>query len=112
MDGSDGTRKDTEDTTMFVQIKEVMCTIRSLPFVTKLSPVGPHNSHGHGYQVSLRCCCCEEYGTCGKKQEPPVQVSSRHHTLHACLQELLKRLQEKHGKCAEALTNKETWQMR
>ena len=45
-------------------------------------------------------------GSCGKKQEPPVQVSSRHPTLHACLQELLKRLQEKHGKCAEALTNK------
>ncbi len=26
--------------------------------------------------------------------------------MRACLQELLKRLQEKHGKCAEALTNK------
>ena len=40
------------------------------------------------------------------KSQSPVQVSSRHPTLHACLQELLKRLQEKHGKCAEALTNK------
>jgi len=38
--GSEGTRKDTEDTTMIVQIEEVMCVIRSLPFVTKLSPVG------------------------------------------------------------------------
>ena len=26
--------------------------------------------------------------------------------MRACFQELLKRLQEKHGKCAEALTNK------
>jgi hypothetical protein len=26
--------------------------------------------------------------------------------MRACLQELLKRLEEKHGKCAEALTNK------
>jgi hypothetical protein len=26
--------------------------------------------------------------------------------MRACLQELLKRLQEKHGKCAETLTNK------
>ncbi len=26
--------------------------------------------------------------------------------MRACLQELLKRLQEKHGKCAEALTQK------
>jgi hypothetical protein len=77
MDGSDGTRKDTEDTTL-VQIEELDRVIRS----------------------------CEEYGSCGKKQEPPVQDSRRHLTLHACLQELLKRLQEKHGKCTEALTNK------
>ena len=55
MDGSDGTRKDTEDTTMLVQIEEVMRAIWALPFVTKLSPVGARNSHGHGYQVSLRC---------------------------------------------------------
>jgi hypothetical protein len=61
MDGSDGTRKDTEDTTI-VQIEEVDRAIRELSFVT----------------------------ICGKKQESPVQVSSRHPTLHACLQELLK----------------------
>ncbi len=46
-------RKDTEDTTL-VQIEELERTIRALPFVTKLSPVGARNSHGHGYQVSLR----------------------------------------------------------
>jgi hypothetical protein len=51
MDESDGTRKDTEDTTL-TPIEEVMCVIRALPFVTKLSPVGARNSHGHGYQVS------------------------------------------------------------
>ena len=77
-----------------------MRAIRALPFVTKLSLVGARNSHGHGYQVSLRC------SSCGKKQEPPVQVSRRHPTLYDCLQELLKRLQEKYGKCAEALTKK------
>ena len=82
MDGGDGTRKDTEDTT-FVQIEEVMCAIRTLSFVTKLSPVGARNSHGHGYRVSLRYPSCKEYGTCGKKQDPPVQVSKRHPTLHA-----------------------------
>jgi hypothetical protein len=73
MDGSDETRKDTdfEDTTMLVQIDEVMCAIRSLSFVTKLSPVGARYSHGHEYQVSLRCSSCEEYGSCEKKQEPP-----------------------------------------
>ncbi len=74
MDGSGGIGKDTEDTTMLVQIEEVMRTIRALPFVIKLSPVGARNSHGHGYQVSLRCSSCEEYGICGKKQEPSVQV--------------------------------------
>ena len=106
MDGSDGTRKDTEDTATLVQIEEVKRAIRALLFVTKLSPVGGRNSHGDGYRVTLRCPSGEEYGTCGKKQEPPVQVSGRHPTLHACLQELLKRLQEKHGKCAETLTKK------
>jgi hypothetical protein len=74
MDGSDETRKDTEDTAMLVQIDEVMCAIRSLSFVTKLSPVGARNSHGHGYQDSLRCSGnhdIEEYGRCGNKHEPP-----------------------------------------
>jgi hypothetical protein len=88
----DGTRKDTEDTTLVQSEEEMMRGIRVLPFVTKLSPVGAWNSHGHGYRVSLRCPSCEEYGTCGKKQETPVQVSSRHPTLYACWQELLKRL--------------------
>jgi hypothetical protein len=65
-----------------------MRAIRALPFVTRLSPVGARNSHGHGYQVSLRCSACEEYGSpsceeygsCGKKQGPPLQVSSRQPT--------------------------------
>jgi len=57
----DEARKDTEDTTL-VQIEEVERSIRALPFVTKLSPVGARNSHGHGYRVSLRCPSGEEYG--------------------------------------------------
>jgi len=105
MDGRDETLKDTEDTTL-VQMEEVERAIRALPFVTKLSPVGARNSHGRGYRVSLRCPSCEEYGSCGKKQEPPVQVSSRHPTLHACWQELLKRLQDRHVNCAEAVAKK------
>ena len=106
MEGSDGTREDTEDTTMLLQIEEVMSAIGALPIVTKLSPVGARNSHGHGYRVSLRCFACEEYGSCGKKQEPPVQVSSRNPTELACLQELLKRLQDRHVQCAEAVAKK------
>jgi hypothetical protein len=102
MDGSDGTRKDTED----AQIEEVKCAIRALLFVTKLSPVGGRNSHGDGYRVTLRCSSCEEYGSCGKKQEPPIQVSSVHPTELACLQQLLKRLQDRHVDCAEAVAKK------
>jgi hypothetical protein len=85
VDGSDGTRKDTEDITTLVQIEEVKRAIRALLFVTKSSPVGGRNSHGDGYRVTLRCSSCEEYGSCGKKQEPPDQVSSVHPTELACL---------------------------
>jgi len=97
----------TEDTSMGVQIEEEMSAIRAMQIVTKLwVSVRKSDRDRDGCRVSLTCFSCKEYGRCGKKQEPPVQVSSRHPTLHACLQELLKRLQEKHGKCAEALTNK------
>ena len=74
--------------------------------MTKLSPVRAHNGHGDGWGVSLRCSACEEYDRCGKKQESPVQISSRHPTELAYLQELLKRLQDRHVDCAEALTKK------
>jgi hypothetical protein len=84
---SDGTR---EDTTESVQIEEIKRAIQSLPFVTKLSPVRAHKSHGAGGGVSLRCSSCKEYGNCGKKQEPLVQVSSVHPTELACLQEMLR----------------------
>ncbi len=67
-----GNHKDTEDTTMIVQIEEVIRAIRVLSFVTKWSPVDTLNSHGHGYQVSLRCSSSEEYGTCGMKQETNI----------------------------------------
>ena len=102
---SDGTR---EDTTVSVQIEEIKRATRALPFVTKLSPVRTHKSHGDGWGVSLRCSACEEYDNCGKKQEPPVQVSSVHPTELACLQELLKRLQDRHGECAQAVAKKAT----
>jgi hypothetical protein len=47
------------------------------------------------------------YDSCGKKQEPPVQVSSVHPTELACLQELLNRLQDRHGECAQAVDKKD-----
>ncbi len=87
------------------QIEEVKCAIRALPFLKKLSPRAARNSHGHGDQVSLRCSVCEEYDS-SKKQESPVEVSSRHPTELACLQEMLKRLQDRHRKCAHAVAKK------
>ena len=39
MDGRDGTREDTQDTTRLVEIEDVNRAIRALLFVTKLSPV-------------------------------------------------------------------------
>ncbi len=65
MDGSDGTREDTEDTTMLVQIEEVNRTIRALPFVTKLSPVDTHKDKAVGWGVCLTCYSCP--GICGKR---------------------------------------------
>jgi hypothetical protein len=95
-----------EDNTASVQIEEIKCAITALPFVTKLSPVRVHKSHGAGWGVSLTCSASEEYDSCGKKQEPPVQVSSVHPTEVACLQELLKRLQDRHVDCAESVPKK------
>ena len=53
MDGSDGTREDTEDTTMLVQVEVVKRTIRALHFVTKLSPVDAHKDKAAGWGVCL-----------------------------------------------------------
>ena len=102
MEGSDG----TADTTTLVQIEEAKCAIRKLPFVTVLAPVRAVADKGRGWQVSLSCSRCQEYGSCHKKQEPAVRLSSTHPTELACLQELLKRLQDRHVECAEALTTK------
>ena len=55
MDGRDGTREDTEDTTMIVQIEEVKRTIRELSFVRKLSPVDAHKDKTTEWGVSLTC---------------------------------------------------------
>jgi hypothetical protein len=49
---------------------------------------------------------CQEYGSCPKKQEPAVRRSRVHPTELACLQELLKRLQDRHVDCAEAVCKK------
>ena len=60
MEGSDRTCEDTEDTTMLVQIEEEMCAIRTLPFVTKLSPVDAHKDKEAGWGDTLTCASCPD----------------------------------------------------
>jgi len=45
MDGNDGTREDTEDTTILVQTQEVKNDIGTLPFVTKVKKLSPVDAH-------------------------------------------------------------------
>ena len=72
--------------------------------MTKLSRVDAHKDKAAGWGATLKCASCP--GCCGKKQEPPVQLSRDRKSELACLQELLKRLQDRHVDCAEALTKK------
>ncbi len=48
MDGRDGTREDTQDTSRLVEIEELKRAIRALLFVTKLSPVDAHKDKAAG----------------------------------------------------------------
>jgi hypothetical protein len=49
---------------------------------------------GYGYQ---------EYDSCPKKQESVVRISCEHPTELTCLQELLKRLQDRHDEYAQVV---------
>jgi len=48
-----------------------------------------------------------KYVSCPKKQEPEVRLSREHPTELACLQELLKRLQDCHGECTQVVAKLE-----
>ena len=73
MDGRDGTDESTRDTTSLAEIEELKRAIRALLFVTKLSRVDAHKDKAAGWGATLKCASCP--GCCGKKQEPPVQLS-------------------------------------
>jgi hypothetical protein len=104
MDGRDGTREDTQDTTRLLEIEKVKRAIRATLFVTKVSTVDAHKDKVTGWGSTLKCSSCPEY--CERRQEAPVQLSRDRKTELACLQDLLKRLQDRHFDCAEALTKK------
>jgi hypothetical protein len=83
MDGRDGTREDTQDTTRLVEIEKVKRAIWALLFVTKLSPVDAHKDKTAGWGATLKCSSCPD--CCGRRQESPVQLSRDRKTELACL---------------------------
>ena len=80
--------------------------IRAMPIVTALSYVRAVKDKARGVRVTLTCYNCREYGSCEKPQEAQIHLSKERSTMRACLQELIKRLEENHGNCAEALAKK------
>jgi hypothetical protein len=96
-----------DDPTLRVQMQHEMRAIEELVFVTKLSFVPAHKDKAQGFRATLSCALCRWYDSCGKGQEQAVQLSRERTTLLACLQELRKRLQDRHGfRCAEAVAKK------
>jgi hypothetical protein len=101
MEESDGKRAAGSDT---VETEER--AIRAMPIVTTLSYVRAVKDKARGVRVTLTCYNCREYGRCEKPQETPMHLSKERTTIRVCLQELIKRLEENHGNCAEALAKK------
>ena len=77
-----------------------------MSFVTVLAPVRAVGDKGRGWQTSLSCSRCKEYGSCPKKQEPAVRLSREHRTELTCLKELLKRLQDRQVEYAQTVVKK------
>ena len=104
MEESDGERAAGSDTAEGT----VERAIRAMPIVTTLSYVRAVKDKARGVRVTLTCYNCREYGSCEKPQEAPIHLSKERTTMRACLQEVLKRLEENpsHGNCAEALAKK------
>ncbi len=74
--------------------------------MTTLSSVRAVKDKARGVRVTQTCYNCREYGSCEKPQEAPIHLSKERTTMRACLQELIKRLEENHGNCAESLVKK------
>ena len=96
-----------DDPILRVQMEHEMRAIEELVFVTKLSFVPAHKDKAEGFRATLSCALCRWYDSCGKGQEQAVQLSRERTTLLACLQQLRKRLQDRHGfRCAQAVAKK------
>ena len=81
---------DSEDANYRAQVDELVRTIESMPFVSKLSQLGAPRP---GFQSSLMCYAARGYKSCGCKQGKVVQLTQQRTTLLACLQDLLQQLQ-------------------
>jgi hypothetical protein len=104
MDGRDGNREDTQHTTRIVEIEGVKRVIWALLFVTKLSPIDAHKDKEDGWGATLKCASWPD--CCGKRQEVPIQLSRDRKMELVSLQDLLKRLQDRHVNCTEAVVKK------
>jgi hypothetical protein len=67
-----------------------------------------HTMVRQGYGACLTCygSSGREHDRCGKNQETPVHVSGEHPTYLTILQDLLKRLQDRHVECDEPVAKK------
>ena len=91
---------DSEDANYRAQVDELVRTIESMPFVSKLSQLGAPRP---GFQSSLMCYAARGYKSCGCKQGKVVQLTQQRTTLLACLQDLSQQLQASHGQnCIDA----------
>ena len=73
---------DSEDANYRAQVDELVRTIESMPFVSKLSQLGAPRP---GFQSSLTCYAARGYKSCGCKQGKVVQLTSRRMQLGSCL---------------------------
>ena len=88
---------DTADAAKRLQMEEEVRVIEALPAVRELLQLPASSNVKTGYQAMLWCHAGREHGGCGKRLEPPVFVTQSRTTLLACLQELRKRLGQRHG---------------
>ena len=71
---------DSEDANYRAQVDELVRTIESMPFVSKLSQLGAPRP---GFQASSTCYAARGYKSCGCKQRKVVQLTQHRATLLA-----------------------------
>ena len=93
---------DTDDAAARALMEEEVRTIEALPAVRELLQLDASKSKEAGFQAMLWCYAGRECGGCGKRHEPPVFLTGSRTTRLGCLQELRKRLVERHSGCVAA----------